>query len=318
MTTRRSLLFVVSACTALMLGLSPSGASSRPTFGHAPALKQSTVRHGWISPMAKKMKLTYVSDYTASIVLIYAQGSESAGPIGEIVNGISNPQGIAVDSAGTLYVANQGNNTVTEYPAGATDPSVTLSNSISRPLDVSVDKNGILYVGESSSSTVLEFKPGSTSPDTTVSISKPSGLTNAKNNDLYLTYNISFSSAGGAVARCKPLKKKCSDLGIVVGFAQGMAIDSQGNLLVGDAFAEVIDIFAPGQTTPFRTITTHYEEPSKFAFNSNDSVLYMADPANFAIRLFDYASGTELSSFTFGPADELEGVALFPGQKPGK
>ena len=47
-------------------------------------------------------------------------------------------------------------------------------------------------------------------------------------------------------------------------------------------------------------------------------MLYMADPANFAIRLFDYASGTELSSFTFGSADELEGVALFPGQKPGK
>ena len=122
--------FVVGTCGALLLCGGTSGASSRAAAGHGPALHQNTVRHGWISPRAKKMKLIYVSDYTQSLILIYPQGGESSGPIGEIVNGISNPQGIAVDSAGTLYVANQGNNTITEYPFGATDPSVTLSNSI--------------------------------------------------------------------------------------------------------------------------------------------------------------------------------------------
>ena len=318
MTSYKSMLLVLGTCSALLLTAGTSGASYRSAAGHAPVMRQNAARHGWISPMAKKMKLTFVSDYTSSLILIYAQGNESAGPIGEIVNGISNPQGIALDTSGTLYVTNQGNNTVTEYPFGSTDPSVTLSTDISRPLDVSVDKHGNVYVGEPSASMVLEFAPGSTYPNAIVSITHPSGLTNVKNGDLYLTYNNSFSQYGGAVARCKPLKTKCKDLGIVVGFAQGMAIDSQGNLIVGDAYAEVIDIFAPGQTTPFRTITTHYEEPGKFALNSDDSVLYMADPANFAIRLLDYASGNEISHFTFGSADELEGVALYPGQKPGK
>ncbi len=68
------------------------------------------------------MKLLYVTDYTGSIVLIYKQGATGAGPIGEIVTGIDQPQGDAVDKSGTLYVANEGNNTVTEYPRRIHEP----------------------------------------------------------------------------------------------------------------------------------------------------------------------------------------------------
>jgi sugar lactone lactonase YvrE len=312
----KSTLFVLGACTALALAGCSGGASTGTGFSTpANAVGQSGARRGWISPAAKKEKLVYVSDYTSSIVLIYKQGAISGGPIGEIVDGVASPQGIAVDASGTLYVANQGTNTVTEYPAGSTSPSVTLSTGISRPLDLSVDTNGVLYVTEGSASMILEFKPGSTSPDETFSLTHPSVATNAKNNDLYVTNNVSST---GHVLRCKPLSSKCKDLGISVGFAQGIAIDSQANLLVGDVYGQVINIYARNQTTPFRTITVTLEQPSKLAFDTKDATLYMADPANFAVRLFDYASGTQTYEFTFGSADELEGVALFPGQKPGK
>jgi sugar lactone lactonase YvrE len=319
MALRKSTLFLVSTCCALALGADCSGgAPPASTPGLAtPVVRgaQSHVRHGWISPTAKKEKLLYVSDYTSSVILIYQQGNTGSGPIGEIVDGVANPEGIAVDAVGTLYVANIGNSTVTEYPAGSTSPSVTLSTGISRPLDVSVDSTGIVYVTEGSAGMVLEFKPGSTFPDATVSIMHPSDATNSRNDDVYVTNN---QSSTGHVMRCKPLSTKCKDLGIAVQFAQGIAIDSRANLLVGDVFGEVIDIYAHGKTTPFRTIVVTNEQPSKLALDTKDKTLYMADPANFAVRLFDYANGNETSSFTFGSADELEGVALFPGQKPGK
>jgi len=322
MVSRRLPLILAGSCSAVLLGGSMGEATPRATTGQsvpaATRVQQHAVHQGWLSSAARKQKLLYVSDYTESLVLIYAQGAEGSGPIGEIVNGLSSPQGIAVDKSGTLYVANQGNNTVTEYPAGSIDPSVILSTDISEPLDVSVDSNGVLYVGESSADTILEFRPGSTSPDTTISVTHPSELTNSKNDDLYLTYNLHFSSNGGYVEHCKPLKTKCKNRGISTGFAQGIAIDSKGNLLVGDVYNEVIDIFAPGQTSPSRTIATKNQEPGKLALDATDTTLYMADPANFAVELYDYATGTQTGSFTYGPADELEGVALFPGQKPGR
>jgi hypothetical protein len=304
---------------AIIVGLALTGCAGAPSGMPASSLPagsgSSVARHGWISPDAKKRKLLYVTDYTASIVLIYKQGNTGGGPIGEITDAIAQPQGDAVDASGTLYVANEGNNTVTEYPAGSSTPSVTLSNGISRPLDVSVDSKGIVYITEGSAGKILEFKPGSSSPDATVTISHPSGATNTKNDDLYVTYN---ASSAGHVARCKPLATSCTDLGISVGLAQGIAIDLHGNLLVGDVYGQVIDIYKRGKTSPFRTIAVTLQQPSKLALDKTDATLYQADPANFAVELYNYAAGTEESSFTFGSADELEGVALAPGQKPGK
>ena len=306
------------ACLTLML-VACSGGASPGTPAVAPlAGASSSTAHGWISPAAKKkkMKLLYVTDYNSSVVLIYKQGDTGAGPIGEIETGISSPQGDAVDKSGNLYVANNGNNTVTVYAPGASSPSTTLSTDIADPLDVSVDSKGVIYVADGGASgEILEFKPGSTSPDATVSMSHPAGETNAKNGDLYVTHN---TSSGGHVSVCAPLSTSCNDLGITVEYAQGVALDKHGNLLVGDIFAGLIDIYKPGSTTPFRTITTKYESPSKLALNKSDSTLYFADPANFSVDIYNYKTGTQDSTFTFGSGQELEGVALYPGQKPGK
>lgn len=304
------------ACVAIALaGCAANNGADTSTSAGAGSALPLVQRHGWIPAVAPKEKLLYVSDYTSSIVLIYKQGATSQGPVGEITTGISSPEGVAVDKSGTLYVANQGNNTITEYAAGSQSPKVTLSTDINKPLDVSVDSTGILYVTEGSASTILEFKPGSTSPDQTVSLSHPSSATNVKNDDLYVSYN---ESSVGHVGVCKPLASTCTDLGLSgIEFAQGLAVDLHGRILVGDVYKFVIDIFKPGQTTEYRQISIPYEEAGKLAFDTKDKTLYMADPANFAVRLLNYKTGLQESDFTYS-SDELEGVALYPGQKPGK
>ncbi len=298
--------YACAVIALLLAGCSGAASSGTPAM---PALSAP------LAQAANHKKLLYVTDYTSSVVLIYRQGHTSDGPAGEINTGIDNPEGDAIDAAGTLYVANNGNSTVTEYPAGASSPSVTLSTDISHPLDVSVDSNGIVYVTEGSAGKILEFKPGSTSPDATVTITHPVSVVNAKNDDAYVTYN---QNSTGRVARCKPLATTCKDLGISVQLAQGVALDLKGNLLVGDYFGAAVDVYKHGATTPFRVISTPLEEPAKLALDRNDATLYMADPANFAVDLYNYATGTQESTFTFGSGNELEGVALSPGQKPGR
>jgi sugar lactone lactonase YvrE len=315
MASLRSALLLASACGWLVFaGCSSSASPGMPGASQPGGSTAQSTRHGWISPDAKKSKLLYVSDYTASIILIYRQGDIGFGPIGEITAGISSPQGIAVDAAGTLYVANYGSNSVTEYLAGTTSPSVTLTSGITKPLDVNVDSKGDLYVTNNSLSTIVAFEPGSTSPDVTIDLSKPSNVTTSKKRELFATYN----NGSGHVEACKSLSTTCTDLGITVELAQGLTLDKAGNMLVGDVFGQVIDIYAPGATSPFRTISVSDEQPGELAFDTKGTTLYMADPANFAIRMFDYSSGTQTGMFTYGPADELEGIALSPGQKPGK
>jgi serine/threonine-protein kinase len=80
------------------------------------------------------------------------------------------PSSVAVDTAGTLYVANLGNNTVTEYPAGSTSlspPNVTINNMINSPT-VAVDAAGTLYVAQTGN--VAEYPAGTSTSSPSVTI----------------------------------------------------------------------------------------------------------------------------------------------------
>ena len=120
----------------------------------------------WINPDSKQPTL-FVSDLDGDQIRIYSpRDLKHEVQIGSITQGIDSPNNIAVDKRGTLYVANNGNNTVTEYRFGQTSPRVTLSNQISHPNGIAVDSQGTLYVtsGQLSAAYVLEFPKGSTSP----------------------------------------------------------------------------------------------------------------------------------------------------------
>jgi hypothetical protein len=311
--------YVCTSTIALLATGCGTGSAGAPPLVQPGGAQQSAYRHGWISPAAKSMKLLYVSDYTSSIILIYPQGSSAGQPIGEIVDGVSTPAGIATDAQGNLYVANRGANTVTEYAPGGTSPTVTLSTGISSPSDVAVDGSGTLYVAETPLGTIQEYKKGDTSPDFTLTaMARPNGMGIDKHNDIFVAWNTPGGSPAGNVDRCKALSKACKTLGLTTELASDAQVDLQGNILVGDVFAEVINIYPPGSTTPSRVIETTEEDPAQFELDTKDKTLYVADPANFAIRLYFYSTGHQYGSFTFGISDELVGLALAPGQQPGK
>src|SRR5262249_50283687 len=65
---------------------------------------------GWLSPAAKSGEpLVYVSDFLKNAVEIYDASGSTQNPIGEITDGISGPEGCAVDKKGDLFVTNATN-----------------------------------------------------------------------------------------------------------------------------------------------------------------------------------------------------------------
>src|SRR5579864_8973441 len=66
----------------------------------------------------------------ASINAIESFPAGQAHPKPQILKltGLDNPTGIAIGGSGKLFVYNTGNDTITEYPPGATKPSFTLEN----------------------------------------------------------------------------------------------------------------------------------------------------------------------------------------------
>ena len=71
--------------------------------------------------------------------------------------GLKNPSGVAVDSAGNLYIADNGNNAIKEIAASTHTVSTLLSTGLKAPNGVTVDSLGNLYIADSSNSSIKEL-----------------------------------------------------------------------------------------------------------------------------------------------------------------
>ena len=97
--------------------------------------------------------------------------------------------GVAVDTAGTLYVADTTNNRVVKLAAGSTTQDVLPFTGLSVPSGVAVDTTGNLYVTDADSFRVLKLAAGSATQDVLpfTGLSAPGGVAVDAAGDLYVT-----------------------------------------------------------------------------------------------------------------------------------
>ena len=68
------------------------------------------------------------------------------------LTGLNDPDALAFDASGNLYVANTGGNTVSEFAPGSTTPTATLTG-LNDPYALAFDASGNLYVANWSMAT---------------------------------------------------------------------------------------------------------------------------------------------------------------------
>ena len=171
----------------------------------------------------------------------------------------SNPQSLAVDAAGNVFIADTGNQVIRKMTAAGMVSTVT--NGLARfasPRAVAIDRTGNLVVADNDSQTIskiaakggLAVLAGSVSnhgsadgKGATVHFNRPSGLTVDRNNNLYVADNfnntIRKATPDGVVTT---LAGRAWSMGVSDGkrdaarffWPTGVATDSQGALYVAD------------------------------------------------------------------------------------
>jgi sugar lactone lactonase YvrE len=191
---------------------------------------------------------------TSGVVVSTYAGSE--GVTGSTNGNVSialfnTPTGVAVDSSGNVFVADEGNNLIRKITAGgvvstlAGQAGVTgstngigTSASFYNPYAIAVDSSGNVYVADEYNSLVRKITPGGFVSNVPGSFFDPTGIAVDNLGNVY----VATSYAGnGSILKISSSGIVSTLAGGVTGTATslkspiGVAVDSSGNVYVGDS-----------------------------------------------------------------------------------
>lgn len=263
----------------------------RSRLGSRPA-SQTTPNY---TPPTKELAVTDVNP-NPNLVEILNGAYKHVGTI----TGGSNEAGDYIDVSGNLYVADGG---IDEYNSSGskifTYPGTT---GQSDDVDVAVDSKGNVYAADyafGQPSVVVEYAQGSTTPIVSCStglanlgITVRSGAVFVAGNNASGTANIIKYPRG--LVGCKG-----TTLGVSYGYAGGLKIDRNLNLIACDQANSVVDIIPPPYTAVSSTISVTFD-PVAIALNATQNTIYIADLLNADVQVNSYPGGSLITTLGSG------------------
>jgi hypothetical protein len=235
-----------------------------------------------------------------------------------ITNGLNGPDGDWYDQAGNLYVGNYGGVGIQEYAPGGSSPSFTYTSTLVDPIGVTTDEAGNVYAADYQGDQVVEFPQGSNTPSHACSVAgAPENVAVKENGKVFADLN--FSAGGAGVVEFPSGLSNCSNEVTLIsslGFAGGMQLDNNNNLVVEDQTCPCVDIIdKPNYNAVSSTISNGFGDPFHLALNRYNTLIFVADVSNANVQVLRYPSGTPVTTLngSNGLSDPA-GVATKPFQ----
>lgn len=140
------------------------GSSTTDTITAAMQIAQNPARN-----VAKLNMLRSASPVFTPVLTVNTPPSDWTIAVQYTGGGLSSPQGVAIDPSGNIWVANAGNNSVSEFAStGAALSGSTgyTAGTINAPYAIAIDQSGNPWVANSGNNTVTQLAPADTSATT--------------------------------------------------------------------------------------------------------------------------------------------------------
>jgi large repetitive protein len=215
-------------------------------------------------------------------------------------SGFSKPVGVAVDGAGNVYVANEAPANVFKIPPVGTQ--TTVGSGLLNPKGVAVDGAGNVFVTDISTSTVSKITPAGTQTTVGSGFNSPDGVAVDAAGNVYVA-----DQANAEVFKITPAGTQTT---VGSGFVSpsDVTVDAAGDVYVSDHGTDAVDEVTPGGAKS--TLGSAFNVPGGLAIDSSGN-LYVADIGNQRIAEIERATAPSVSFATttnVGSTDTIDGA----------
>jgi DNA-binding beta-propeller fold protein YncE len=210
--------------------------------------------------------------------------------------GLSDPRGLAFDSAGNLYVANYISNSLSKFDSqGNYLPAESIAMGLNFSLGVAVDASGFIYVSNESSARLRKFDAAGNLLATSVTGNTPTALAF----DNAGTLRVANRTGNTIASYDTNLNLLSGTISTELNRPRGLAIDTSGNIYAANAFTDDISKFS-GSGSYLGRIgnSTNMNNPYGLAFDS-EGYLYVANELSRTIAKFS-PTGSFVTSWATG------------------
>jgi streptogramin lyase len=244
----------------------------------------------------------------AGLTFIVTQAGSTYVPVSPVSplvsSGLNNPQGLAVDGAGNVYIADAGNNAIKEWSLTTQNLTTLPSSGLSSPSAVSVDTQGNVYIADTGNNAIKKLTIGTGQVSTVASnVSGPSGI------GVDASGNVYFSDTGNnAIREWNASISQVTTLATGLARPAGLAADGAGNVYFADSGNGAVKEIA-ATSHQLTTLASQLGAPAGVALDGYGNV-YFADTGNNAVKQWN--AGTQQVTTLSPGINAPVGVAVDP------
>jgi sugar lactone lactonase YvrE len=175
--------------------------------------------------------------------------SSTVNPVGNV---FSNPDGVAVDGSGNVFVADSGNNVVKVIVAvggvvSSTSAVYPVGSGFSWPFGVAVDRSGNVFVADIHNNALYEIVAGTPTVNVVgIGYSDPQGVAVDGSGNVFVADTMNnavkeiVAGTGGAASGTVYWGSTVNVMGSGFSYPAGVAVNGSGNVFVADSGSSVV------------------------------------------------------------------------------
>ena len=245
----------------------------------------------------------------AGLTLAITQAGASyipANPLTTLVSaGLNNPEGVAVDGSGNVYISDTYNNAIKMWTAASDTVSTLVSTGLNRPLGLAVDHAGNVYIADAFNNAIKMWTAvsGVVTALVPLGLAYPDGVAVDAAGNVYIADYFD-----GAMKQWGAASGIVTTLASGLDYPGGVAVDAAGNVYITGYNDGTLKRWSAANGTVETLISPQLHGPSGVAVDAAGNV-YIANYFSTTITKWTAASGL-VSSLVASALASPAGVAV--------